>query len=318
MNILFVSTIDIGGWGYFVSKAINKYTKHKAKNVVLQQTYLQYPIEYSGSDLKAEKLGDWADFFVLRWLTSGLPSTWADVLKTLGIQEKVFPGNYLVKLHGSEARMFAQNFLVDWLRGQTPYVTSHDYSISSEIGFSAQHLNHCIDFDDLPPRKPSQNVHYAVHLPTNKAAKGTQRFQEAFRNVVKDHPNWQLKMVENQPHQKAMEAVAASDILFDQFSADIGINTFGRAAAEGWAMGLPVLTSVNYWTLSMFPELKDIIPDPEAKDSLEGTLFGLIQDENIRREIGARARKFALKTFNAPIQADRWIYLIKHIIEQFK
>ena len=69
MNILFVSTIDIGGWGYFVSKAINKYTKHKAKNVVLQQTYLQYPIQYSGSDLKNEKLGDWADFFVLRWLS---------------------------------------------------------------------------------------------------------------------------------------------------------------------------------------------------------------------------------------------------------
>jgi hypothetical protein len=88
-----------------------------------------------------------------------------------------------------------------------------------------------------------------VHSPTNRAAKGSQYIIQALENLKKKYPI-EVILVENIPHQKALENYKQADLIIDQ----VLIGWYGGLAVEGMKMGKPVCAFIREEDLKFIPE----------------------------------------------------------------
>jgi len=311
MNILFVSGLDIGGWGWRVSKAINKYTKWKAKNLVMQQTYLNYPCDHLYPEMSREEVKDlleWADFYILRWIDQD------HMFNKLKLQNYLRPDNFLIKLHGSEARsgiwLYWFNPLLEW---NPMILTSFDYTIARVAGFSCQHIPHLIDFDELPkPDKPDPPPIRIAHSPTDPKKKNTQLFLKAVENLK----NMGIKDIEpviivGKPYKECLEIKAKCHVTFDQIGYQLQ-KTFGMSSIEAWALRQPSIVELDYWTLSRWPKLEEIVYLAN-QNNLEEVLCRMTKNVDMIKYRGFRAYQFAKENFDARKVIWQWINLIKFV-----
>ena len=313
MNILFLSGQDIGGWGWRVSKAINKYTKWKAKNAVYHQTYLGYPIDawIYGMDHEAIKnLLEWADFYILRWMDQDL------MFGKLKLQKYLKPNNFLIKLHGSEART---GLWLYWfhpiLRAfpNTMIVTSFDYTIASLAGFNCYHIPHMIHLDELPDvkRQVSEPIKIA-HAPTDRNKKNTELFLKTVAKLKDAGYKVEAEIIEHMKWNKCIQLKAQCHITYDQVGY---VSTFGMNAIEGWALRQPVIAEVDHWTLSIYPELEEFLIQANERTLLT-QIKNLLDNQDLIEELGEKGRKFVEQYFDAKKVVKRWVNLIRFVNER--
>jgi len=195
--------------------------------------------------------------------------------------------------YGSEVRQNPANYLLAWLRTNMLIVTSHDYSQSSQVGFSAQHIPISIDFRELPDKKPPiDDIIRIVHSPTAPILKGTPEFRESVANLKKkfakqkDGPKIEMILVEGKPWKECLEIKAGCDIFYDQFS----IGSYGMGTVESWALRLPVVGRANSWIRSWYPDCP--ILDVHDQKSIETRLEHLITHPDLREEAARQGRLF--------------------------
>jgi len=88
-----------------------------------------------------------------------------------------------------------------------------------------------------------------VHSPTNRAAKGSSYIIQALVNLKKRYPI-EIILIENVPHQKALEDYKKADVVIDQ----VLIGWYGGFAVEGMKMGKPVCAFIREEDLKFIPE----------------------------------------------------------------
>lgn len=87
-----------------------------------------------------------------------------------------------------------------------------------------------------------------LHSPTNRAAKGSGFIIHALNNLEKKYPI-EILIIENLPHQKALEAYQTADIIIDQTL----VGWYGGLAVEGMKMGKPVCVFIREEDLHLIP-----------------------------------------------------------------
>jgi hypothetical protein len=137
-----------------------------------------------------------------------------------------------------------------------------------------------------------------VHAPTKRAVKGTDHILSAIDHLAKRYPI-EFDLIEGRPNEECLLRKAQADILVDALSLGPTVN-----AVESFAMGVPVVCGIKYWTLREPPaELRQrmladwgTLPFVEATiEDLEDVLERLIRSPELRREWGERGREHAYR-----------------------
>ncbi|WP_417326351.1 hypothetical protein [Halarcobacter sp.] len=151
------------------------------------------------------------------------------------------------------------------------------------LGFNTENLAREIKTNKVPT---------IVHAPSNRGIKGTEYIEKAIEKLKEKGLNFQYKRVEKIPNHIAQEIYKEADIIVDQLL----IGGFGTLAVEGMGYGKPV---VCYILDDVKKEHYPDCPIYNANiDTIEKRLEALIQDENLRLELGQKGVKFVKKYFD--------------------
>lgn len=121
---------------------------------------------------------------------------------------------------------------------------------------------------------------HIVHMPTQRGAKGT-RYVLAALDKLKDEFGdcLEVNLVENVPHDQALAALAAADLVVDQ----VLVGWYGGLAVEAMKMGIPVVCFINDRDLGFIPaEMAGEIPIIRANPF---DLFDVLRDFMNQRDL---------------------------------
>jgi hypothetical protein len=132
-----------------------------------------------------------------------------------------------------------------------------------------------------------------VHAPNHAQFKGTRFLLEAVRQLQDEGHPVELTLVQGVSNEEAMEAYKQADIIADQFI----IGWHGNFAVEGMALGKPVIAYIRkpeaYLPAGM--ECPIVSANP---DTLKQELIRLIENPQLRYELGIKGRRYVEQVFS--------------------
>lgn len=300
MNICIIADMDPGAQCATLWKAFMKHTDNDVRYIVGQSTYLGYDEDLNTQTSpkeEIEKAIKESDFYII------IPVCAPISLPNLN------RNNHLVYLVGSLARNNPYYFLHEWLRKDTMLVTSMDYSYSSLVGASAQHIPISLALDEIPARRKTSDKIRVVHSPTSRQVKSTEIFLEAMKKVEQNNPNVETVLIEKKPWKESLQIKSTCDISYDQCT----LGAYGAGAVESMAMGQVVLGRTNKWVKSFFTERIPIVDC--THETIRDLIEQLIRDEGARRSIGAEGRRFVEEHHDIKKNIIKWENLIEFCME---
>ncbi len=154
------------------------------------------------------------------------------------------------------------------------------------------------DFDEVGVERVDRPL--IVHAPSNAAYKGSRFVLEALENLRQAGVPFELKLLEREPFEKALEWYKRADIVIDQML----IGWHGVLALECMALGKPVAAYMR-------PDLADApgrIPIWNLNlDTIEDRLRTLIEDVDLRLSLAARSRPYVQATHSEDVVIPRLI-----------
>lgn len=144
-----------------------------------------------------------------------------------------------------------------------------------------------------------------IHAPTQRDIKGTSYILKTLHNLKKQYPV-NISLIENLSNQEALEKYKDADIVID----DILQGPYGMFAMECMAMGKPVLAYVH--DKSPYKNLPIVNVNPKT---LEIELIKLINNADLRDELGKLGRDFVRQTHDNTIIASQLYKIYKEILE---
>jgi hypothetical protein len=151
-----------------------------------------------------------------------------------------------------------------------------------------------------------------VHAPNHRAIKGTEKLRETVEELARDGLKIRLQILEGRSNDEVRAAVTAGDIVADQF-----YGGYGLFAIEGMAAGKPVLSNLRMWWL---PEdvrrakAADGCPIVDTdEDHLRENLRRLVEDPELRHEIGRSGREFVMRNHSYDAVGKTWEALVEHV-----
>jgi len=304
VNVLIITDIDIAGQFYYLYRGLNTFTPFKARYICLQRTYLDYPTDIvpaEGMEQQISDVIDTSEFFIFGRSLYDFP------FHPFG--DRLVRNNHLVWVLGSEARLFAPKFLFEWLRRDMMIVSNIDYTCSSNIGFSAQHIPIMVNLEDIPEKQaPPDGVTRICHTPTSRAIKQTEVFLKAVEGL-KGKYQVETVLVEGKPWRECLQLKRSAEIMYDQMA----IGSYGFGAVESWAMKQAVVGRLSNWVRSIQPDAPMIDATPET---LEERLESLLKREDFLREVQVNGRKYVEEAHDWRKVIRRWEFLIKWVLER--
>jgi glycosyltransferase involved in cell wall biosynthesis len=157
---------------------------------------------------------------------------------------------------------------------------------------------HLSEYTPHPPTDAERPL--VVHAPSSRERKGTAHVIAACEQLPVD-----LDVVEGLPHPVARERFARADIVVDQLNA----GWHGVFALESMALGKPVVSYLKEEVVERSAEGYGVrIPIVRAtKDTLVDALRPLVEDVDLRRELGAAGRVYVEQVHDIDRIADRLI-----------
>ena len=132
-----------------------------------------------------------------------------------------------------------------------------------------------------------------IHAPNHRQFKGTKYLVEAVEKLKQRGYEIELQLIEKIPNEEALRLYREADIIAEQFL----IGWHGYLAVEGMSLGKPVVCFIRK-PFEDYPLGKNcpiISADP---DGLEETLAWLIENPQIRMELGKRGREYVEEVFS--------------------
>lgn len=148
---------------------------------------------------------------------------------------------------------------------------------------SAYDVDELAAFAETNRREPDGRIRI-VHCPTNRAGKHTELFLTAIAELQAEKLPIDLVMVENQTWAESLKAKASADIVYDQLLYGYGCNSI-----EAWAMGKPVISGADEWTLGRMASMWSAVPFEEATDTtLKDVLRAMVKLSDLREDAAER------------------------------
>ncbi|MFC7685722.1 glycosyltransferase [Ureibacillus sp. GCM10028918] len=147
---------------------------------------------------------------------------------------------------------------------------------------------------DISQYSPTPNFKFRktkpviVHAPTSSDFKGTNTVHAVIENLKLKY-DIEYKLVKNMSHDEAKEIYRGADIIIDELHS-LG---HGILSLEVMAMEKPVITSISDFMSDFYPkEIPIVSANP---DTLEEKVELLINDWEMRKELGIQGRKYVEK-----------------------
>lgn len=165
------------------------------------------------------------------------------------------------------------------------------------------------DFQALYP-DPSRCKPLLVHMPSDKAKKGTDAVLKAIDLLKKDY-EFEFKLIHGVARSEALAILKEADILLDQFVA----GAHGLATLEAMAFGKPTICYIKPSLLPKFPPDCPIIN--ANQDNLADILKPLLEDGHRRYEIGRASRAYVEKYHDSRELAKQLIDVYGELIAKY-
>lgn len=140
-----------------------------------------------------------------------------------------------------------------------------------------------------------------VHAPSKRKKKGTDHVIDAVKKLQNEGYKVNLSLIENIPHNKAIEYYKKADIVVDQLL----IGWYGSLTIECMALGKPVCVYIRDDLESYLPWNPFINTSPET---IVENLRVLIENESLRKELGENARKYVEEIHDSKKIAQKVIF----------
>jgi len=127
-----------------------------------------------------------------------------------------------------------------------------------------------------------------VHAPTDREKKGTEYIIKAIDRLKGDGYEIEFKLLETSSNSEIRKWVNISDIVVDQLM----IGWHGIFSIESMALGKPTLCYINEDWKRDIGYAKDLPLVNTTPDSIYANLKLLIEDSDLRKEIGQKSRKY--------------------------
>ena len=155
-----------------------------------------------------------------------------------------------------------------------------------------------IRYNNTPSPRP-----VVVHAPSNAELKGTSYVLKAVEQLKEEGHNFEFHLFRNTSNVKVRETLSGADIAVDQLFSVAG----GMFSVESMAAGCAVLGG-NIPEFSDYPRESPIIDtDP---DNIYQNLKMLLENPELRRELGKKGRKYVEKYHDYRIIADQVLQLL--------
>lgn len=145
-----------------------------------------------------------------------------------------------------------------------------------------------------------------IHAPSKRDVKGTHYIIEMVHCLKAEGYKIELLLVENTPHQDAMNIYETGDIIVD----DILEGPYGVFAIEAMAMGKPVVAHIHNRLIPFYQDVPIMNTCPET---LYNNLKILIKNPEFRNELGKKGRLFVEKNHDSSIVAQQLIELYRSL-----
>jgi len=132
-----------------------------------------------------------------------------------------------------------------------------------------------------------------VHAPNHRQFKGTKYLIETVDRIKRQGYQVDLQLIEKILNKDAIHLYKEADIIAEQFL----IGWHGYLAVEGMALGKPVVCFIRN-AKEDYPFDKDCPIVSADPDTLEKTLLWLIQNPEVRVELGKNGRTYAEEVFS--------------------
>lgn len=150
-----------------------------------------------------------------------------------------------------------------------------------------------------------------VHTPSNKAKKGTEVILKAI-DQLKSKYEFDFQLIHGVEHSKAFEIMRNADIMIDE----VVHGAYGLAALEAMAFGKPTLCYIKPSLVSQYPDDLPIIN--ANQENLTEVLAGLLENGQMRHEIGRRSRAYVEKHHDAHKIAKELVAIYEELISKRK
>ena len=133
-----------------------------------------------------------------------------------------------------------------------------------------------------------------VHAPSVRQVKGTEFIEKAVEQLRKEGRKAELVLVENTPHEEAIQLFKKADIVVDQLK----MGWYGMFAQECMALGKPVCCYVS-------PDVERFLPSPQpivnaSPETITDVLREMVDSYEKRAEIGRRGRAYMENVHDSP------------------
>jgi glycosyltransferase involved in cell wall biosynthesis len=148
-----------------------------------------------------------------------------------------------------------------------------------------------------------------LSAPNHRRINGTHHLEQAVGQLRDEGLKIDLRILERRPNVEIREALHAADIVADQFL-DPG---YGLFPIETMAAGKPMLTRMSPIPEVLWTEALRACPLVDTNpENLRDQLRRLVSDPQLRRDLGAAGREFAVKYHSHGAVAREWEAVIDH------
>jgi tetratricopeptide (TPR) repeat protein len=309
LNILIYADFNVAGQLTKLCRALNQYTPHKARCIIVQDDYLQYDRDIILRDQtgrqvvqdfsEIQELVKKADFFHIGRQAVNLPN--------LDFNRILNEKNCLVQYFGSHLRMNHKRLFLWHLKRNIAAVVGYGWTQAFPLHRKFYHIQQFFDpspFKRVPRLKKGDTIR-VVHAPTNREVKRTADFVAAMEPLVREF-NVEMDIIEGVGNEACLARKAKGHITYDE----MGTPTFGLNSVESMAIGHVALSSVNPHVLSYMPDTPVV---RITQESLGPMLRRLVSDHELVNAIGDRSFEFVRNHYNEERSVTQFAHLYNGI-----
>ncbi len=191
---------------------------------------------------------------------------------------------------------------------QVGYIPRYDVVWLSQLAIDMDRWSRAGEGSESDGRSGAVTV---LHAPNHRNIKGTEYLEAAVSELREEGLAIDLELLQGRPNDEIREAMAASDIVADQFL----LPGYAMAAVEAMASGRPVMENMG----ALPPELQatEAYERCPAVDTNPGTvkdeLRRLIENPGLRRELGRLGREYTERFHGYEAVARTWQQILDHV-----
>lgn len=316
LRVLVIADYNIAGQLTGLMRALNKYTNHTARCVILQDDYLAYDKDVlitdqdgrvsSVAQAEAAELIKRADFFHIGRQLLEIPG--------IDWNRYISPRNAVFQYYGSELRNNGPALAKFHAQTGFTALTACDYTMYRLLPNSFYHMQpYILDMDELPQAKMNLTKKLRVcHAPSGQNYRNIKR-SDLILNVMH-----RLAAEDKKVESVEIAGLSNGECLALKATCHLHIVsllfTFGLNTIESAAQGLVPITPLDNFTMLLYPDTPVVHATP---NTLYDVSKKLLADPKRMKEIGERCRQWARREFDARTLVQKYWYLYDLVYHGF-